>query len=254
MKRYILALDQGTTSSRAIIFDREQRVVGSAQREFAQIYPRPGWVEHDPMEIYASQVGVISEVLAKNNISAADVAAVGITNQRETAVVWNKTTGRPVCNAIVWQCRRTADICEGLKSDGFGDYIKATTGLLIDAYFSATKIKWILDNIPGARRDAERGELLFGTVDTWLLWKLTNGAVHATDCTNASRTMLFDIKNLRWDDALLRALDIPRQMLPEVKSSGEVYGTFNLSGVDIPIAGVAGDQHAALFGQTCFGA
>ena len=255
MKKYILSLDQGTTSSRAIIFDREQNIYGVAQKEFNQIYPNEGWVEHDPMEIWASQYGVLQEVLAKTNISPEQIAAIGITNQRETAIVWDKETGEPVYNAIVWQCRRTADICENLKKDGFDKYIKENTGLLIDAYFSATKVKWILDNVEGAREKADKGKLLFGTVDTWLLWKLTNGRVHVTDYTNASRTMLFNIKELKWDTKILNKLNIPISMLPEVKSSSEVYGYVNLGGKDnikVPIAGIAGDQQAALFGQAAF--
>ena len=255
MERYVLALDQGTTSSRAIIFDKEQNIYGVAQKEFNQIYPKEGWVEHDPMEIWASQYGVLQEVLAKTNISPEQIAAIGITNQRETAIVWDKQTGEPVYNAIVWQCRRTADICEKLKSDGFDKYIKENTGLLIDAYFSATKIKWILDNVDGARERAEKGKLLFGTVDTWLLWKLTNGRVPVTDYTNASRTMLFNIRDLKWDKKILDKLNIPMAMLPEVRSSSEIYGYVNLGGKDnikVPIAGIAGDQQAALFGQAAF--
>ncbi|WP_370773198.1 glycerol kinase GlpK [Clostridium sp.] len=255
MERYVLALDQGTTSSRAIIFDKEQNIYGMAQKEFNQIYPKEGWVEHDPMEIWASQYGVLQEVLAKTNITPEQIAAIGITNQRETAIVWDKQTGEPIYNAIVWQCRRTADICEKLKSDGFDKYIKENTGLLIDAYFSATKVKWILDNVEGARAKAEKGQLLFGTVDTWLLWKLTNGRVHVTDYTNASRTMLFNIKELKWDKKILDKLNIPMSMLPEVRSSSEIYGYVNLGGKDnikVPIAGIAGDQQAALFGQAAF--
>ena len=255
MDKYILALDQGTTSSRAIIFDKEQNIYGIAQKEFKQIYPKDGWVEHDPMEIWASQYGVLQEVLAKTNIEPEQIAAIGITNQRETAIVWDKQTGEPIYNAIVWQCRRTADICEKLKSDGFDKYIKENTGLLIDAYFSATKVKWILDNVEGAREKADKGDLLFGTVDTWLLWKLTNGRVHVTDYTNASRTMLFNIRELNWDKKILEKLNIPISMLPEVKSSSEIYGYVNLGGKDnikVPIAGIAGDQQAALFGQVAF--
>ena len=255
MDKYILALDQGTTSSRAIIFDKEQNIYGIAQKEFKQIYPKEGWVEHDPMEIWASQYGVLQEVLAKTNIEPEQIAAIGITNQRETAIVWDKQTGEPIYNAIVWQCRRTADICEKLKSNGFDKYIKENTGLLIDAYFSATKVKWILDNVEGAREKADKGDLLFGTVDTWLLWKLTNGRVHVTDYTNASRTMLFNIKELKWDKKILEKLNIPISMLPEVKSSSEIYGYVNLGGKDnikVPIAGIAGDQQAALFGQAAF--
>ena len=255
MRQYVAALDQGTTSSRCVLFDRAQNIVGMAQKEFTQVYPQPGWVEHDPMEIYSSQYGVLNEALAQAGVPAAEVAAIGITNQRETTVVWDRETGRPVCNAIVWQCRRTAALCEELKKDGkFADYVRRRTGLLIDAYFSATKIRWILDNVPGAREGAERGRLLFGTVDSWLIWKLTGGRVHVTDCTNASRTMLYDIENLRWDEEICRRLGIPMGMLPEVRSSSEVYGTVNIQGVEVPIAGIAGDQQAALFGQACFAA
>lgn len=252
MKKYVIALDQGTTSSRAIIFDREQNIVGIGQKEFAQLYPKQGYVEHDPLEIYASQYGVLVEVFARSGVTPQEVAAIGITNQRETTIVWDRHTGRPVYNAIVWQCRRTAPICEELKERGLSDYIRDTTGLLIDAYFSGTKIKWILDNVPGARERAEAGDLLFGTVDTWLIWKLTEGRVHVTDYTNASRTMLYDIHNLCWDDRMLDELGIPHSMLPDVRSSSEVYGTFNMQGEEIPICGIAGDQQAALFGQTCF--
>lgn len=255
MKKYIVALDQGTTSSRAIIFDKEQNVVGVSQKEFRQIYPKEGWVEHDPMEIWGSQYAVLQEVLAKSNITPNELSAIGITNQRETTIVWDKHTGMPIYNAIVWQCRRTAAICEELSKDGFDDYIRENTGLLIDAYFSATKIKWILDNVEGAREKAENGDLLFGTVDTWLVWKLTNGKVHVTDYTNASRTMLYNIRELRWDEKILNKLQIPKSMLPEVKNSSEVYGYTNLGGkggVRVPIAGIAGDQQAALFGQACF--
>ena len=255
MKKYIVALDQGTTSSRAIIFDKEQNIIGMSQKEFTQIYPKEGWVEHDPMEIWATEYSVLQEVLAKSNITQEDIAAIGITNQRETTIVWDKNTGKPVYNAIVWQCRRTAHICNELKKQGLEQYIKDTTGLVIDAYFSATKIKWILDNVEGAREKANRGELLFGTVDSWLVWKLTNGKVHITDYTNASRTMLYNIKELKWDEKMLEILDIPKSMLPEVRNSSEVYGYANLGvkgGVRVPIAGIAGDQQAALFGQAAF--
>ena len=255
MKKYIVALDQGTTSSRAIIFDKEQNIIGMSQKEFTQIYPKEGWVEHDPMEIWATEYSVLQEVLAKSNITQEDIAAIGITNQRETTIVWDKNTGKPVYNAIVWQCRRTAHICNELKKQGLEQYIKDTTGLVIDAYFSATKIKWILDNVEGAREKANRGELLFGTVDSWLVWKLTNGRVHITDYTNASRTMLYNIKELKWDEKMLEILDIPKSMLPEVRNSSEVYGYANLGvkgGVRVPIAGIAGDQQAALFGQAAF--
>ncbi|MDD3428770.1 MAG: glycerol kinase GlpK [Oscillospiraceae bacterium] len=252
MSKYVIALDQGTTSSRAIIFDEHQNIVNMAQKEFTQHYPKEGYVEHDPMEIYSSQYGVLIEVLARSGIEPAQIAAIGITNQRETTIVWDKETGRPVYNAIVWQCRRTADICQQLVADGWKDYIQQNTGLLIDAYFSGSKIKWILDHVEGAKERAERGELLFGTVDTWLIWKLTGGKVHVTDYTNASRTMLYNIKDLCWDEKICAQLGIPTCMLPDVKSSSEVYGTANIGGVDIPIAGDAGDQQAALFGQTCF--
>ncbi|MCK5803000.1 MAG: glycerol kinase GlpK [Lentisphaeria bacterium] len=251
--QYILALDQGTTSSRAILFDHDQCVVGTAQREFRQIYPRAGWVEHDPMDIWTSQRTVMEEVLARSGVAPEQLAGLGITNQRETTIVWERATGRPVHNAIVWQCRRTADICERLEKDGMGAHIRASTGLVLDAYFSGTKINWILDHVDGARAQAERGELLFGTIDTWLIWQLTGGEVHVTDCTNASRTMLFNIRTLDWDDDILRALAIPRSMLPDVRSSSEIYGHARMgdSGFPVPIAGVAGDQQAALFGQGC---
>ena len=253
MKQYVVALDQGTTSSRCIIFDRDQRIVGVAQREFTQIYPKPGWVEHDPMEIWSSQYSVLTEALAQTGIAPEDIAAIGITNQRETTIVWDKQTGRPIYNAIVWQCRRTAGLCEELKKDqAFTDYIQTHTGLLIDAYFSATKIKWILDQVEGARERAAAGELLFGTVDSWLVWKLTGGKAHVTDYTNASRTMLFDIEKLCWDEHICQTLCIPQVMLPKVMDSSAIYGTVNLQGVEVPIAGIAGDQQAALFGQACF--
>ena len=252
MGNYILSLDQGTTSSRAILFDREQNIMGVSQKEFTQIYPREGWVEHDAMEIWSSQYAVMMEVIAQSGVNPAEIAAIGITNQRETTVLWDAATGRPIHNAIVWQCRRTADIVDALRADGLEGHIRAATGLVPDAYFSATKIKWILDHVEGARARAERGEILFGTVDTWLLWKLTGGAAHVTDFTNASRTMLFDIHKLDWDDTLLKALDIPRAMLPQVRSSSEIYGYADVQGARIPIAGIAGDQQAALFGQTCF--
>ena len=258
-KKYVIALDQGTTSSRAIIFDKNTNIISTAQREFTQLYPEPGWVEHNPMEIWATQRSVLTEVIARSGISLKDVAAIGITNQRETTIVWDKKTGELVYNAIVWQCRRTADICEKLKEKGLEEYIKENTGLILDAYFSGTKLKWILDNVKGARERAEKGELLFGTVDTWLVWKLTAGKVHVTDYTNASRTMLFNIKELKWDKKILKELDIPENMLPEVRNSSEVYGYTKMgltmgeeSGTDIPIAGMAGDQQAALFGQACF--
>ena len=252
MSRYILALDQGTTSSRAILFDDRQNIAAVSQKEFTQYYPKEGWVEHNPMEIWSSQYAVMMEVVAQSNIRAGDLAAIGITNQRETTILWDKNTGMPIYNAIVWQCRRTAPIVDGLVRQGLSDHIKKTTGLLPDAYFSATKIRWILDHVEGAQERAEQGEILFGTVDSWLLWKLTGGAVHATDVTNASRTMLFDIHKLDWDDTLLKALNIPRAMLPEMRSSSEIYGYTEIQGVKVPIAGMAGDQQAALFGQTCF--
>lgn len=251
-KKYILALDQGTTSSRAILFDRDQNMISVCQKEFTQIYPQEGWVEHDPMEIWSSQYGVMMEAVAQSGVSAEEIAGIGITNQRETTVLWDRNTGKPIYNAIVWQCRRTADIVDGLLKEGLGEHIKNVTGLVPDAYFSGSKIKWILDRVEGARERARRGEILFGTVDTWLLWKLTGGRVHVTDYTNASRTMLFDIHKLDWDDTLLKALDIPRAMLPEVRYCSEVYGYTDFQGCKVPIAGIAGDQQAALFGQACF--
>ncbi len=251
-KKYIIALDQGTTSSRAVIFGRDQKVVRIAQREYTQYYPKEGWVEHDPMEIYATQYGVLVDAMLLAGISAEEVAAIGITNQRETTIVWEKATGRPVYNAIVWQCRRTAPLCEQLEAEGLGDSIRASTGLLIDAYFSATKLAWILDQIPDGRARAEKGELLFGTVDSWLMWKLSGGEIHATDYTNASRTMMFNIHTLQWDEKILARLGIPCRMLPEVRPSASVFGYAHVDGVEIPIAGVAGDQQAALFGQCCW--
>ena len=252
MKKYLVALDQGTTSSRAIVFDRSQQIVASAQKEFPQLYPQAGWVEHDPLELYSSQYGVMMEAITRGGIDPAEIAAIGITNQRETTIVWEKATGRPIYPAIVWQCRRTAALCDRLRADGLTEHIRAVTGLVPDAYFSATKIRWILDHVPGAQERAERGELLFGTVDSWLIWKLTRGRVHATDVTNASRTMLFDIRRLDWDETLLQVLRIPRCMLPDVRPSSGDFGTCNIQGVEIPIAGAAGDQQAALFGQCCF--
>ncbi len=252
MSRYVIALDQGTTSSRAIIFDEHQNIVELAQREFTQLYPKPGYVEHDPMEIYSTQYSVLNEVIAKSGIDPEDIAAIGITNQRETTIVWDKATGRPVYNAIVWQCRRTAPICEELVRRGLGDTVHRKTGLIIDAYFSGTKIKWILDHVEGAREKAERGELLFGNVDSWLVWKLTGGRVHVTDYTNASRTMLFNIHTLSWDKELCAELGVPLSMLPQVRRSSGIFGFTNLGGTEVPIAGIAGDQQAALFGQTCF--
>ncbi|MDA9558288.1 glycerol kinase GlpK, partial [Vibrio sp.] len=245
---------QGTTSSRAVIFDHDANIVDVVQREFTQIYPKAGWVEHDPMEIYATQSSTLVEALTKNSISSDQVAALGITNQRETTIVWNKETGKPVYNAIVWQCRRTAPICEQLKAQGLEEYIQDNTGLVLDPYFSGTKIKWILDNVEGAREQAEAGNLLFGTVDTWLVWNMTQGRVHVTDYTNASRSMLFNINSMEWDQKLLDAMNIPASMMPEVKRSSEVYGQANLGGkggTRIPIAGIAGDQQAALFGHLC---
>jgi len=253
--KYIVALDQGTTSSRAVILDHAANIISVSQREFEQIYPQPGWVEHDPLEIYATQSSVLTEALAKKSIGSDQIAAIGITNQRETTIVWNRETGKPVYNAIVWQCRRTANICKELKAqDGLEEYIHENTGLVLDPYFSGTKIKWILDNVEGAREDAEAGKLMFGTVDTWLIWKMTQGRVHITDYTNAARTMLFNINTLQWDDKLLKALGIPRSMMAEVKNSSEVYGKTNIGGhggTRIPIAGIAGDQQAALYGQMC---
>ncbi|SJZ83182.1 glycerol kinase GlpK [Garciella nitratireducens] len=251
--KYIMALDQGTTSSRCIIFNKQGEIVAVSQKEFEQIFPKGGWVEHDPKEIWGSQVGVAGEALAKAGLDATDIAAIGITNQRETTVVWNKRTGLPVYNAIVWQCRRTAEYCDELKKKGFDKIVKEKTGLILDPYYSATKIKWILDNVQGAREQAEKGELLFGNIDTWLIWNLTKGKVHVTDYTNASRTMLFNIHDLKWEDTLLEELQIPKSMLPEVKTSSEIYGETDelIFGSPIPIAGIAGDQQAALFGQIC---
>ena len=252
-KKYIAALDQGTTSSRCIIFDKHQNIISTAQKEFPQIFPKSGWVEHNPIDIYVTQYSVLIEAIAKMNIDPREIAGIGITNQRETTIIWDRDTGLPIYNAIVWQCRRTADICkELLKDKDLDSYIKENTGLRIDAYFCATKIKWILDNVDGARKKAEEGKLMFGIVDSWLLYKLTNGKVHITDYTNASRTMLFNIKTLKWDDYLLKKFNIPKSILPEVHSSSEIYGYTNISGFDIPICAIAGDQQAALFGQTCF--
>lgn len=254
MKKYLLALDEGTTSARAILFDREGKIVSLAQREFPLVFPKPGWVEQDPMQIYASQVSVMSECVAASGVSASEVAAIGITNQRETTVVWEKETGTPVYNAVVWQCRRTASFCDELNACGKSDMIREKTGLRPDAYFSGTKLKWILDHVEGARERAEKGELLFGTVESWLVWKLTEGKVHVTDATNACRTMLYNIRTGLWDDDLLALLDIPKIMLPRVVSSSEIYGETDVMGVRIPIAGLAGDQQAALFGHGCFAA
>lgn len=253
-KKYIVALDQGTTSSRAVILDHDANIISVSQREFEQIYPKAGWIEHDPMEIWASQSATLTEVLAKADIRSDQIAGIGITNQRETTIVWEKESGKPIYNAIVWQCRRTTDSCEQLKKAGLESYIRENTGLVVDPYFSGTKIKWILDHVPGARDRAKRGELLFGTVDTWLVWKMTQGRAHVTDYTNASRTMIFNIHTLDWDERMLKALDIPREMLPTVHPSSTIYGQTNIGGkggTRIPIAGIAGDQQAALYGQLC---
>lgn len=254
MSKYIMALDQGTTSSRCILFDKKGQVIAMAQKDFLQIYPKNGWVEHNAMEIWDSQLGVAREAMAMAGASHRDIVAIGIANQRETTVVWNRKTGLPIYNAIVWQCRRTAGICDELKSEGWSEIVKDKTGLVIDAYFSGTKIKWLLDQVPGARALAQKGELLFGTIDTWLIYKLTKGKVHATDYSNASRTMLYNIYDLKWDDDILKRLDIPFSMLPEVYPSSCVYGHTDeaLFGGAIPISGAAGDQQAALFGQCCF--
>ena len=254
MSKYIMALDQGTTSSRCIIYDKKGNMVSVAQKEFTQIYPKGGWVEHDAMEIWSTQMGVAQEALLKINCTYEDIEAIGITNQRETTVVWDKETGIPIYNAIVWQCRRTAEYCDELAAKGYGDMIRQKTGLLIDAYFSGTKLKWILDNVEGAREKAEAGKLLFGTIETWLIWKLTDGKVHVTDYSNASRTMMFNINTLQWDDEILELLGIPKCMLPEPKPSSCIYGesSENIFGGPIKIAGAAGDQQSALFGQTCF--
>ena len=253
-RQYMMALDQGTTSSRAIIFNWNGESVSVAQKEFTQIYPKSGWVEHDPMEIWASQISVAQEALLRQGLSQRDIAAIGITNQRETTVVWDKETGEPVYNAIVWQCRRTADICEKLKADGMEQVFREKTGLMLDPYFSGSKLRWILDNVPGVRERAENDKLLFGTIDSWLIWKLTGGSVHITDVSNASRTLLFNIHTLDWDDELLGIFDIPRSMLPEVRASSEVYGETDpgIFGFAVPVAGAAGDQQSSLFGQACF--
>lgn len=255
MKNYCMALDQGTTSCRAILFDKNSKLIGAAKKEFTQIYPNPGWVEHDAMEIWGIQMGVMREVIERAGITPDEIAAIGITNQRETTVVWDKNTGKPIYHAIVWQSRQTASICECLKSQGLEDYIKKSTGLLIDAYFSATKVKWILDHVEGSRERAKKGELLFGTMDTWIIWNLTKGQTHVTEYSNASRTMMYNITDLCWDKKILEALDIPIEMLPDVRSSSEIYGYTHesmLSGAKIPISAAAGDQQAALFGQACF--
>ncbi len=250
-KKYVIALDQGTTSSRAIIFSKAGKIVHTSQKEFKQIFPKPGWVEHDPMEIRKTQLGVMKAVCKDKGIDGNSIAAIGITNQRETTVVWDRKTGKPIYNAIVWQDRRTAEYCDHLKSKGHANMVKKKTGLVLDAYFSGTKVRWILEHVKGARAKARRGELAFGTIDSWILWNLTKGQVHVTDVTNASRTMMFNIKTLEWDDELLKMLDVPKSMLPEVKSSSEIYGHTTLAGASIPIAGIAGDQQAALFGQMC---
>jgi glycerol kinase len=254
-KKYILAFDQGTTSSRAILFDKDANIISVAQKEFTQIFPKPGWVEHDPIEIWQSQIDVAREAVAKANIRPAQIAAIGITNQRETAIVWDRETGKPIYNAIVWQDRRTAGFCDELKKRGLEDYIKENTGLVVDAYFSGTKINWILNNVEGARQKAHEGKLCFGTVDSWLIWNLTKGKVHATDFSNASRTLIYNIKDLKWDEKLLHEFDIPVSILPEVLSSSGIFGVTNpdlFFDMEIPIAGVAGDQQSALFGQACF--
>ncbi|HTF16448.1 MAG TPA: glycerol kinase GlpK [Chryseolinea sp.] len=250
--KYIISLDQGTTSSRAVLFDEQGVIRGIAQQEFRQIFPRSGWVEHDAMEIYGTQRGVLERVMAEHKVPASSIVALGITNQRETTVIWDRETGVPIYNAIVWQDKRTADLCEQLKRDGLEPHVRQHTGLVIDSYFSATKIRWLLDNVPGARDKAKHGRLAVGTIDTWLIWNLTKGRTHVTDYTNASRTMLFDIHTLSWDKVMLQALDIPEQLLPQVMPSASSFGTCEIDGVSIPIAGVAGDQQAALFGQACF--
>lgn len=252
MKKYIIALDQGTTSSRSVLFNEKGYQIAIEQQEFEQIFPKPGWVEHNPIEILESQLTTFNNLIKNNKIDASEIAAIGITNQRETTVIWEKSTGKPIYNAIVWQDTRTSSICEELKKKGLDDYVQKNTGLVIDSYFSGTKIKWILDNIKGARKKAKNGELLFGTIDTWLLWNLTEGKVHATDYSNASRTLLFNIKTLQWDEKLLSELDIPKSLLPQVKPSSITFGHFNHNNHQIPISGIAGDQQAALFGQACF--
>ena len=254
MAKYVMALDAGTTSNRCILFNEKGEICSMAQKEFTQYFPKPGWVEHDPGEIWSTQLAVARQAMNEIHASASDIAAIGITNQRETAIVWDKNTGKPVYNAIVWQCRRTSEYCDSLKEKGLTEMFQKKTGLVIDAYFSGTKVKWILDHVEGARERANRGELLFGTVETWLIWKLTKGAVHVTDYSNASRTMLFNINTLKWEDEILKELDIPKSMLPQAKPSSEIYGETDPSffGGRIPIAGAAGDQQAALFGQTCF--
>lgn len=252
MKSYILALDQGTTGSRAILFDKECRIIATGQKNFSQIYPQNGWVEHDPQELWQSQQQAVEACLSESPVKPQEIAAIGIANQRETTLIWEKKSGKPIYNAIVWQCRRSASICEDLKEQGLADYIKQNTGLPLDAYFSATKIRWILDNVPGAQEKARQGELLFGTVDSWLLWNLTGGRAHLTDYTNASRTMLFNIRQKAWDENILKILDIPASLLPEVCDNSHIYGFTDIGGASIPIAGIAGDQQASLFGQGCF--
>jgi glycerol kinase len=252
MDKFIIALDQGTTSSRAVLFDQKGQIKGISQQEFPQIFPKPGWVEHDPEEIWKTQHSVLIKVITENKIKASSIAAIGITNQRETTVVWDRKSGQPVYNAIVWQDKRTAPECEALKSQGLSDYVRESTGLVIDSYFSGTKIKWILDNVSGVRERADRGELAFGTIDTWLIWKLTNGKSHVTDYSNASRTMIYNIRKLSWDEKMLKALTIPASLLPDVQPSAYNFGNWVYDGVSIPVSGVAGDQQAALFGQGCF--
>ena len=254
MKKYIMSMDQGTTSSRCILFDHEGNIKAQAQKEFNQIYPKAGWVEHNPMEIWSTQIGVVTEAMAKINASSKDIEAIGITNQRETTVVWNKKTGIPIYNAIVWQCRRTAELCDELQEKGLQNVIQDKTGLILDAYFSGTKLKWILDNVEGARAEAENENLLFGTIDTWLIWNLTKGKLHITDYSNASRTLLYNIHDLKWDEELLEIFDIPKSMLPEVKPSSCIYGLTDetIMPSNVPIAGAAGDQQCALFGQGSF--
>lgn len=254
MKKYVVALDEGTTSARCLIFDKKLNIVGMSQYEISKTFPKPGYVEQDAMEIFASQYSALVDCIAKTGINPDEIASIGITNQRETTVIWDKHSGKPIYNAIVWQCRRTTEICERLISDGYSDYIAANTGLKIDAYFSGTKIRWILDNVDGAKEKAKRGDLCFGTIDSWLVWKLTSGKVHVTDRTNASRTMLYNIKTQKWDENLLSVMDIPQNMLPQIRSSSEIYGYADVMGSKIPIGGIAGDQQAALFGQGCFSA
>ncbi len=252
MSKYIIALDQGTTSSRAVLLDSKGSIQAIAQQEFTQIFPKPGWVEHDPMEILSTQLGMFQKLVSENKINSKDIAAIGITNQRETTVVWDKKTGEPIYNAIVWQDKRTAALCEKLKSKGLEDYVRENTGLVLDSYFSGTKVNWILEHVKGAKAKADKGELLFGTIDTWLIWNMTKGASHVTDYSNASRTLLYNIKELQWDEKLMKELGVPASMLPRVNASSSNFGSYSFEGTDIPIAGVAGDQQAALFGQACF--